>query len=245
MSFKIGIATLAVAILALASSARAAEPAILMSKRELKALLASAKTPEEHMRLAAYYRAEAERLKAKQQQHENEAAEYYRNPSRYPVPKYPTYGQHCRDLAHNYGKGAQKAQALAIAHEAMAAAAREGGSGRPIVTEERLGDPGSALRSKSGDMDCEQMMAKPGQMMSEMTAMDAQLEQKVATMNEATGEGKVDAMAAVINELVSQRRATRDRETAMQAGIAGHMGGATSPEPNSTGECPMMKKTAK
>jgi hypothetical protein len=44
------------------------------------------------------------------------------------------------------------------------------------------------------------------QMMAEMKAMDASLDLKVAAMNGAKGRDKVDAMAAVINEMVSQHK---------------------------------------
>ena len=44
------------------------------------------------------------------------------------------------------------------------------------------------------------------QMMADMKAMDASLDLKVATMNAAKGRAKVDATAAVINEMVSQKK---------------------------------------
>jgi hypothetical protein len=51
-----------------------------------------------------------------------------------------------------------------------------------------------------------QMMAMHSQMMAEMKAMDARLDLKVAAMNAARGHAKVDAMAAVINEMVTQHK---------------------------------------
>ena len=51
-----------------------------------------------------------------------------------------------------------------------------------------------------------QMMAMHNQMMAEMKAMDASLDLKVAAMNAAKGRDKVDAMAVVINEMVSQHK---------------------------------------
>ncbi len=44
-------------------------------------------------------------------------------------------------------------------------------------------------------------------MKAEMASLDAKLDSLVATMNSATGTQKVDAMAAVINELAAQRKA--------------------------------------
>jgi hypothetical protein len=60
-----------------------------LTKKELKALAASAKTTADHERIAEYYRSEANRLEAKQREHEQQLAEYYKNPVRYPS-KYPT-----------------------------------------------------------------------------------------------------------------------------------------------------------
>jgi ATP phosphoribosyltransferase len=46
-------------------------------------------------------------------------------------------------------------------------------------------------------------------MMKMMEASDARLDQLVQTMNRSTGQKKVDAMAAVINELITQRKQMR------------------------------------
>ena len=51
-----------------------------------------------------------------------------------------------------------------------------------------------------------QMMAMHSKMMADMKAMDASLDLKVAAMNAARGRAKVDAMAAVINEMVAQHK---------------------------------------
>ena len=64
--------TSAVLSLALLSCAlvtgAAAETSANLSKKELKTLLATAKTPADQQRLAAYYRDKAQRLKAKAQE---------------------------------------------------------------------------------------------------------------------------------------------------------------------------------
>ena len=91
-----------------------------MGKKEVKALITNATTRADHEKLAAYYRSEVAGLKTKQQDHEEEAAEYFKNPSSHPSPKYPTLGQHCRDLAGYYRMAAQKAEAMAEMHESMA-----------------------------------------------------------------------------------------------------------------------------
>ncbi len=89
------------------------------TKKDVKALIASAKTPADHEKLAAYYRDEAESLKTKQREHEEELQEYYKHSSG-SSSKYPTMGDHCRSLAGLYGMAAQKALALAEMHEQMA-----------------------------------------------------------------------------------------------------------------------------
>jgi L-fucose mutarotase/ribose pyranase (RbsD/FucU family) len=44
-----------------------------------------------------------------------------------------------------------------------------------------------------------------------MKEMDARLDQKVAAMEAATGEKKVDAMEAVIKEMVAQRKEMQEQ----------------------------------
>jgi len=46
-------------------------------------------------------------------------------------------------------------------------------------------------------------------MMQQVQAADARLDKLVSEMNRATGSKKVEAMAAVINEMVAQRRQMR------------------------------------
>ncbi len=244
MFSKVGLAALAVVTLApaLAPVARAGEPPARMSKKQLKALIASAKTPEDHMKLAAYYRGEAERLQAKQTEHQEEAAEYYKNPLQHLGPKYPTLGQHCRDLAYYYGKAAESARSLASGHEQMAAIASGGSASTAITSEQQPGPPAAIPpESKPQAMDCTKMMADTSSRTMDVQAMDVQLDQKVAEMNLATGDRKIAAMAAVINELVSQRKAVRDRVLAMQCAMMGQTGASHPPQGDSMSECPMMK----
>jgi len=67
-----------VGIVSVNGSAQAAttQQAEKLSKKELKTLIANARTPEDHERIAVCYRAEGEQLKAKQREHEAELAEY-------------------------------------------------------------------------------------------------------------------------------------------------------------------------
>jgi hypothetical protein len=108
----------------------------------------------------------------------------------------------------------------------MAAPARDGsGVAAAAVSEQQHGAPAPIPKPDSDDMDCSEMMAEPGQTIADLRAMDAQLEQKVAAMNAASGSGKVEAMAAVINEMASQRKALRERMLAVESNVAGHTGG--------------------
>ena len=98
--------------------------------------------------------------------------------------------------------------------------------------------------------ECEAMMAKKKEMEDKLRAMDATLDKLVADMNAAEAENKVDAMekptAAVVNELVAQRKASRamkaEMESAMMAHMMQHMEMAgTKAGKKSMNDCPMMK----
>jgi hypothetical protein len=57
--------------------------------------------------------------------------------------------------------------------------------------------------------------------MSMMDSADARLDRLVGTMNQATGSRKVQAMAAVINEMVAQRKTMRAHARQMMMGPDG------------------------
>lgn len=88
-----------------------------LTKKELKQLIVTAKLPEDHRRIAAYYQEEAKTLDEKKKEHTEMGAEYDRNPQRYPSKL--GLGQHCRNLAGYYGLAEQKALELAGMHEAI------------------------------------------------------------------------------------------------------------------------------
>jgi len=111
-------------------------------------------------------------------------------------------------------------------------------------------DKGSAVTAKhDADMktmktQCEAMMATKQEMQDKRQAMDATLDKLVAEMNAAKGSKEVDAlekpMAAVLNELVAQRKASDSMMMQMQpmmmTHMMHHMHGAEDAM-----ECPMMK----
>ena len=68
--------------------------------------------------------------------------------------------------------------------------------------------------------DCEAMMQK---MQGSSKPMDDRLQMLVDDMNRATGSAKVDRMAAVMNELVTQYKAMREHMTTMMPKMTEHM----------------------
>ena len=88
----------------------------------------------------------------------------------------------------------------------------------------------SAAKAKHhADMkaECEAMMAKKQGMQDKLQTMDATLDKLVAEMNATKGSKEVDALekpiVAVINELVTQRKALRSTMMEMQPAMMAHM----------------------
>lgn len=65
------------------------------------------------------------------------------------------------------------------------------------------------------------------EMMADLKAMDGRLDEKLAAMNAAQGEARMDAMAALLNELVTQRKTMHEKR-------------AGTPMPGCPMGCPMM-----
>jgi hypothetical protein len=61
------------------------------------------------------------------------------------------------------------------------------------------------------------------QMMADMKASGAKMDLKVAAMNAAKGAAKTDAIAAVINEMVSQQKEMMAKMATMHGQMMGHM----------------------
>lgn len=87
---------------------------------------------------------------------------------------------------------------------------------------------------------CRQMMEHHQQMQQRATQMDQELETLVQRMNAAQGEAKVEATAAVVSELVEQRKAIGHGMMEMCSGMMGHMGDEAG-EQSGMMSCPMMK----
>jgi|CXWL01.1.fsa_nt_gi hypothetical protein len=81
---------------------------------------------------------------------------------------------------------------------------------------------GSATADPGGDH-ASPMMAMHTDAKAKMDAMDAKLSTLVMQMDAAKGTKKVDAMAAVLDELVAQRKAMREMMETMQPMMVRHM----------------------
>ena len=68
------------------------------------------------------------------------------------------------------------------------------------------------------------MMKMHEQMMADMKAADAKLDALVKEMNAATGNAKINAVAAVINELVRQHKAMEAHMDQMHENMIGGRG---------------------
>jgi hypothetical protein len=103
------------------SLAVAVEPAAL-TKKDLKAAITNAKTPQEHRRVADYYKREADRMLAEASEHDELAVVYAKSPNP-AMMKQPMSGRtadHCKFFAEAARKAAQESQEMAKLHEEMA-----------------------------------------------------------------------------------------------------------------------------
>lgn len=103
----------------------------------------------------------------------------------------------------------------------------------------------AAKAASDADMkaECQAMMAKKQQMQDKIRANDAAIDKLVAEMNAVTGATEKErAMAALLNELVAQRKASHsmmmEMQPEMMAHMMRHMGMRAA---TGTMECPMMK----
>ncbi|HEY3351261.1 MAG TPA: hypothetical protein VGM13_15910 [Thermoanaerobaculia bacterium] len=153
-----------------------------------------------------------------------------------------------------FAPGIVAAAALALT---MSAGAQTPAPAAPSAATPSTGHQHKGAAAKSthdADMkkECDAMMARHREMQEKMQAMDATLDKLVAEMNAARESKAADAMerpmAAVINELVAQRKASRAMMMEMQDGSMTHMShhmqmqGMKGPHgTKSPMECPMMK----
>jgi len=96
-----------------------------LSKKQLAALVASAHTRAEHERIAAYYRAESERLSAEADQNASMASKFLGNPAANNDKSVRGTVNHCISVERNLRAKSAKARALADEHRRLAQAADE------------------------------------------------------------------------------------------------------------------------
>src|SRR5712692_6101530 len=96
----------------------------VITKKEFKTLLKTAKEPVEHRKIAAYYRQEAARLTASAKEHEELAEFYAKNPicpavGAKHVMAFGQGAQNCERWAEFSTEQAKEAESLAAMHEVM------------------------------------------------------------------------------------------------------------------------------
>jgi hypothetical protein len=92
-----------------------------LSKKQLKYLLNHARTPADHLQLAAYYRQKAQQLRDRSAAQTTEADGYAKRTVFEPKTGIPGgLLRHCREWAWRYAEDAKKANAMAETHEKLA-----------------------------------------------------------------------------------------------------------------------------
>lgn len=113
------------------------------------------------------------------------------------------------------------------------------------MTRHHKADAGTAKHDAAMKAECEAMMAKQKEAQEKMQAMDATLDRLVAEMNAAKESKEPGAMekpmAAVIDELVVQRKAMHSMMMQMQPQMMAHMmGHMRAHRTKGAMECPMI-----
>jgi len=92
---------------------------------------------------------------------------------------------------------------------------------------------------------CKEMMEMHQEMQTKMKQMDQKLSDLGQKMNQATGDQKIQAMEAVLNEMINQRNAMRAMMMSNHSMMMPHMGEHMQKGASSMMECPMMKEMQK
>ena len=120
---SVALITFAAALFVTVQDASAAQ-AKRLSKKEVKALVINAKSPEDHLRLARYYKAEADKLEVEAKEHDELAAAYRKSmtsqASAMKNPMAPNTAAHCEFFAKSVREAANAAREMAASHEQMA-----------------------------------------------------------------------------------------------------------------------------
>lgn len=136
----------------------------------------------------------------------------------------------------------RRTHALLVGAALLAATAWLGGQSQQPGTQQphQHGTSTQTPQADAGMMaKCQAMMAEHKQAMADQQKADESLDALVATMNRASGQQKADAVAAVVTEMVTQRKAMHQRMLKMQMGMMAHM--AEHMQSGGSAMCPMMK----
>ena len=97
-----------------------------------------------------------------------------------------------------------------------------------------------SAKQQPAEADCKDMMAKMQQQRAAMKQMDERLQTGLERMNEASGDAKVDAVAAVVTILAQQRIQMHERMMSMNEDRSQHMMGHMQQGGKGMMDCPMM-----
>ena len=90
-----------------------------LTKKELKTAIASAKSAEDHHRIAVYFKEQADQLLAEAKEHDELAALYGKSPNPLAI-RVGRSAEHCKYIAEYIRKAAHQDRELAKLHEEMA-----------------------------------------------------------------------------------------------------------------------------
>ena len=119
-TFEILSSILVLALVAFTSTLQAQQNSGELNKQQLVTLIASAKTPAEHTRIAEYYGAQAQADLALSQEHAQMADQFKTNSVTSSYKFATGTVNHCAYLAASYKQSAAKMQKLEQKHELMA-----------------------------------------------------------------------------------------------------------------------------
>lgn len=119
------LSSVLVALAVLTSTLQAQTSPEKLSKQQLNTLIATAKTPAEHTRIAQYYSAKATDYLAQAKEHEQMVAAYKANSSLSTNKNQASTISHCEYFVTTFQALAANSQQLATLHERMANEAPE------------------------------------------------------------------------------------------------------------------------
>jgi hypothetical protein len=122
---NIAVVAIIIAVIFLTTAYSAAQDIKVPTKKEVVALLKTAKEPADHLRIAAYYTQQAARLRGEAKEHSEMAAKYQQTHPVTAMESKQGYAReqsasHCKRFAQLALDGAKEADTLASLHKEMA-----------------------------------------------------------------------------------------------------------------------------